>query len=109
MKTSNDRHGLGALTLGALGGVYGDIGTSPLYTMKEVFNPGDSRRRASQSGPEGWNCVASLGAGSLGPWQLHLDDRTPPASPRSPRDLDPPPLRLGGERLQRLRRRRLGM
>lgn len=28
-----------ALTLGALGVVYGDIGTSPLYTMKEVFNP----------------------------------------------------------------------
>lgn len=30
---------LSALTLGALGVVYGDIGTSPLYTMKEVFNP----------------------------------------------------------------------
>lgn len=26
------------LTLGALGVVYGDIGTSPLYTMKEVFS-----------------------------------------------------------------------
>lgn len=26
-----------ALTLGALGVVYGDIGTSPLYTLKEVF------------------------------------------------------------------------
>ena len=30
---------MGMLTLGALGVVYGDIGTSPLYTMKEVFNP----------------------------------------------------------------------
>jgi KUP system potassium uptake protein len=30
---------LAALTLGALGVVYGDIGTSPLYTMKEVFSP----------------------------------------------------------------------
>ncbi len=29
---------LSALTLGAIGIVYGDIGTSPLYTMKEVFN-----------------------------------------------------------------------
>jgi KUP system potassium uptake protein len=29
--------GLAALTLGAIGIVYGDIGTSPLYTMKEVF------------------------------------------------------------------------
>jgi KUP system potassium uptake protein len=27
----------GALAIGALGVVYGDIGTSPLYTMKEVF------------------------------------------------------------------------
>ena len=33
------REGLAALSLGALGVVYGDIGTSPLYTMKEVFNP----------------------------------------------------------------------
>jgi len=28
-----------ALTLGAIGVVYGDIGTSPLYTVKEVFAP----------------------------------------------------------------------
>jgi KUP system potassium uptake protein len=28
---------LGVLALGALGVVYGDIGTSPLYTLKEVF------------------------------------------------------------------------
>ncbi len=33
------REGLAALTLGAVGVVYGDIGTSPLYTMHEVFNP----------------------------------------------------------------------
>ncbi|HWK84394.1 MAG TPA: KUP/HAK/KT family potassium transporter, partial [Caldimonas sp.] len=39
MDGSDRRHGLAALTLGALGVVYGDIGTSPLYTMKEVFNP----------------------------------------------------------------------
>ncbi|TAK94943.1 MAG: potassium transporter Kup [Aquabacterium sp.] len=31
---------LAALTLGALGVVYGDIGTSPLYALKEVFNTG---------------------------------------------------------------------
>ena len=30
---------MAALSLGAMGVVYGDIGTSPLYTMKEVFNP----------------------------------------------------------------------
>ena len=37
--SSAARHGLGALTLGAIGVVYGDIGTSPLYTVKEVFSP----------------------------------------------------------------------
>ncbi|MFM7273777.1 MAG: KUP/HAK/KT family potassium transporter, partial [Gammaproteobacteria bacterium] len=29
----------GALTLGAMGVVYGDIGTSPLYAVKELFDP----------------------------------------------------------------------
>ena len=38
------RQGLGLLTLSALGVVYGDIGTSPLYTMKEVFNPSNGIR-----------------------------------------------------------------
>jgi KUP system potassium uptake protein len=33
------RQGTAALTLGAIGVVYGDIGTSPLYTIKEVFAP----------------------------------------------------------------------
>ena len=29
----------GALMLGAIGVVFGDIGTSPLYTIKEAFSP----------------------------------------------------------------------
>jgi KUP system potassium uptake protein len=33
------RQGWAVLTLGAIGVVYGDIGTSPLYTVKEVFAP----------------------------------------------------------------------
>ncbi len=33
------RQGLTALTLAAIGVVYGDIGTSPLYTVKEIFAP----------------------------------------------------------------------
>jgi KUP system potassium uptake protein len=33
------RNGWAGLTLGAIGVVYGDIGTSPLYTVKEVFAP----------------------------------------------------------------------
>src|SRR5512132_2683145 len=31
----------GALAIGALGVVFGDIGTSPLYTVQTVFNPAD--------------------------------------------------------------------
>ncbi len=34
-----ERQGLAGLALGAIGVVYGDIGTSPLYTVKEVFAP----------------------------------------------------------------------
>ena len=33
------RQSLSALTLAAIGVVYGDIGTSPLYTVKEIFSP----------------------------------------------------------------------
>src|SRR5262245_46612587 len=39
VSTTISRESRAALTVGALGVVYGDIGTSPLYTMKEVFNP----------------------------------------------------------------------
>jgi KUP system potassium uptake protein len=39
MTVTTGRETRTALTLGALGVVYGDIGTSPLYTVKEVFNP----------------------------------------------------------------------
>ncbi len=40
--SSTQEHGnknLYALALGAIGVVYGDIGTSPLYTLKEAFGP----------------------------------------------------------------------
>ena len=36
----HDKSSLAALTLGAIGVVYGDIGTSVLYAMKEVFGSG---------------------------------------------------------------------
>ncbi|MBI3714076.1 MAG: potassium transporter Kup [Burkholderiales bacterium] len=35
--SKHQRDGVAALTLGAIGVVYGDIGTSPLYTIKEIF------------------------------------------------------------------------
>ncbi|HWV63253.1 MAG TPA: KUP/HAK/KT family potassium transporter, partial [Oxalicibacterium sp.] len=38
MSSADKKSGLAALTLAAIGIVYGDIGTSPLYTMKEVFS-----------------------------------------------------------------------
>nr|MBA3716904.1 KUP/HAK/KT family potassium transporter [Actinomycetota bacterium] len=39
----SDRRALarGALALGALGVVFGDIGTSPLYTVQTLYNPDD--------------------------------------------------------------------
>ena len=40
MSVSHTKSSLGALTLGALGVVYGDIGTSVLYALKEVFATG---------------------------------------------------------------------
>ncbi len=41
MSVSRRATAQGALALGALGVVFGDIGTSPLYTVQTVFNPGD--------------------------------------------------------------------
>ena len=38
MSTDTDRTSLAALTLGALGVVFGDIGTSPLYAFKTCFS-----------------------------------------------------------------------
>jgi KUP system potassium uptake protein len=35
---SSNSHGLAAMMIGAVGVVYGDVGTSPLYTMKEIFS-----------------------------------------------------------------------
>lgn len=39
MASHNTKSNLAVMTLAAIGVVYGDIGTSPLYTMKEVFSP----------------------------------------------------------------------
>ena len=40
---SSAKHGsLGALTLGALGVVFGDIGTSPIYALKESLHTAGS-------------------------------------------------------------------
>ncbi|MDE2429967.1 MAG: KUP/HAK/KT family potassium transporter, partial [Burkholderiales bacterium] len=38
MANQHTKSSVAALTLAAVGIVYGDIGTSPLYTMKEVFS-----------------------------------------------------------------------
>ncbi|WP_428718925.1 potassium transporter Kup [Undibacterium curvum] len=40
MENQHAKSSMAGLTLAAIGIVYGDIGTSPLYTMKEVFAPG---------------------------------------------------------------------
>ncbi|HTN65011.1 MAG TPA: KUP/HAK/KT family potassium transporter, partial [Burkholderiaceae bacterium] len=57
------KSGLTALTLAAIGIVYGDIGTSPLYTMKEVF---------SQEHGLAFNTANLLGVVSLIVWGLTI-------------------------------------
>jgi len=47
---------MSALMLGAIGVVYGDLGTSPLYTMKEIFNGS----HAVQATPENVLGILSL-------------------------------------------------
>jgi KUP system potassium uptake protein len=39
LSTTTQQKNLAALTLAAVGIVYGDIGTSPLYTLKTIFDP----------------------------------------------------------------------
>lgn len=67
-----------ALSAGAIGVVYGDIGTSPLYALKEAFN-----------GPHGAtiNHDNILGVLSLMLWALILvvSDTRATAGPASPR------------------------
>ena len=71
------------LSLGALGVVYGDIGTSPLYALKECFTPENPHRAAIESGQlvfEGGQPVVQrvietdnvLGLLSLFTWSLIL-------------------------------------
>lgn len=55
MSDSKDRHGLhrlstATLVIGALGVVFGDIGTSPIYTMKECFSPHSPHHLAVNTG-----------------------------------------------------------
>lgn len=50
-QTSTARSRLIGLTLGAIGVVYGDIGTSPLYAVKECFSP-HSHAHVSAGNPE---------------------------------------------------------
>ena len=45
--TTPHRKELAWLSLGALGVVYGDIGTSPLYAMRECFGRANTRSRRS--------------------------------------------------------------
>jgi len=39
LSSTHKKSGLAGLTLAAVGIVYGDIGTSPLYTLKTIFDP----------------------------------------------------------------------
>jgi KUP system potassium uptake protein len=56
LSSADKKSSLAALTLAAVGIVYGDIGTSPLYTMKEVF----SEQHGLKLTPENLMGVVSL-------------------------------------------------
>ena len=56
---------MAALTLGALGVVFGDIGTSPLYALQTVFTPTTTRSSPTQADV--------YGVISLVFWALTLD------------------------------------
>ena len=51
-QTHTPRSGLFALAIGAVGVVFGDIGTSPLYAMKESFG---ASPRAARSRTTTWS------------------------------------------------------
>jgi KUP system potassium uptake protein len=57
------RQGTAILALGTLGVVYGDIGTSPLYTMKETFGPATG---------VALNAASLIGVASVILWALML-------------------------------------
>jgi KUP system potassium uptake protein len=70
MSTQTDSHGLHKLStttlvIGALGVVFGDIGTSPIYTLKECFSPHSPHHIASSH-------ENILGVVSLVLWSLIL-------------------------------------
>ena len=50
---SGGKSGYAALVLGALGVVYGDIGTSPLYALRETINAAISGHIGSHGGQGG--------------------------------------------------------
>jgi len=60
-RPSAARHSLAALTLGAIGVVYGDIGTSPLYAFREAL---------AQTAADGISRGEILGVLSLALWAL---------------------------------------
>lgn len=64
MKNETAKSGVAALTVAAIGIVYGDIGTSPLYAMKEVFS--------KDNGGVALNNVNILGVVSLIIWGLTI-------------------------------------
>ena len=55
--------GLAPLALGALGVVYGDIGTSPLYAMRECFGGHGTSWRRRPANVLGVLSLIVLGAG----------------------------------------------
>ena len=65
---ASSRAGLWGLALGSIGVVYGDIGTSPLYALREAV----AGRVRSGTGARPWNWATVLGVVSLILWALFI-------------------------------------
>ena len=68
----HERDSFAALALGAVGVVFGDIGTSPLYAFREALGQVDP----STIGPEATNRMFWLAAGGAVPGAQILSDCT---------------------------------
>ena len=67
-----------AIVVGALGVVFGDIGTSPIYTIQTVFNPGDPH-------PVPISTDNVYGVVSTIFWSVMIIVTAPGSGPRGPR------------------------
>ena len=69
-------HGLAGLTLGAIGVVYGDIGTSPIYALREAVKAVSGERAASETEVLGvLSIILCSSASAVSAWPIETSAR----------------------------------